>query len=133
MPPSNMYRRSVEHNFAYFVRDRAFSDKRNLAQPGRQSSRHPRSLGEYIYSWLRFGDAIAVTGGRHEYFLEAVIIIMDAYHRDPSIIDFDDGEPSNAVRESRRVEQMIDFDDDQLPLLDPRMYHRFAQGYDPGS
>lgn len=80
------------------------------------------TLGGYIGDWLRFGSAFEVTKGDFAKFLQAILILIEAYEVDPSILDYE-GDPDEAEEiyarpRARRVLHLLAPDDDQTLSLD---------------
>jgi hypothetical protein len=96
------------------------------------------TLGNYIGAWLADDpeSAIRTTGRDFTAWLEAVIILIDAYEKDPSIIDYKGNElwENNPNHErahppqERRVTRMLDLKEWGAAFLDSHKYRGIAAG-----
>jgi hypothetical protein len=88
------------------------------------------TLLDYILRWTATDQkyhAVAHTDGNFTTFLELILVIIEGYEDDPSILDYGlRGEPN--YRE-RRVRRLLNFDERELQfdLLDHRNFVPFAR------
>lgn len=99
--------------------------------------RHDSLLG-YINAWLRQDEGIRWTGGDYTAYLHAILIIIDLYDKDPSILHYK-GPASGYLAaeragrrhpppEERRVQRILDLEDWGKACLDPRVYRKVLRG-----
>lgn len=84
-------------------------------------------LDSYIVDWLKTGPAVEVTNADFPTFLQAVMVIIEAYENDPSIIDYE-GDASDSHPEcqpcKRRVKRITTPDTDN-PVASPETYRKW--------
>jgi hypothetical protein len=86
------------------------------------------TLETFIGSWL-YGDYIMVvklTGGDYSAWLEAVIIIVDAHAKDPSIIYYDGEDNRWPKPREHKVDRIFDLKEWGDAFLDRHVYQKFA-------
>lgn len=71
---------------------------------------------EYIEAWLRNGDAAEITGHDYATFLEAVLILIDDYAKNPQVVDAS-GRPDGP-----RPNRVLDLENPKRWCFDPRAY-----------
>jgi hypothetical protein len=76
-------------------------------------------LQDYIVTWLYVNSGVRTSGGDYANFLLAVLIIMDAYTKDPSLLDYN---PDYGERRERRVKGLLDLDHGIACHLDRHKY-----------
>lgn len=89
-----------------------------------------RSLDEFISGWL-FEDTevvAMVTGGSFTTWLEVVLIIIDEYGKNPSILDFKGNTWSDDLPCERRVKHILMLKDWGESCLDPHVFHYTLAG-----
>ena len=88
------------------------------------------SLGTYIEHWFHQGtdEIIRLTGGNFTAWLEAVLIIIDAYGKDPSIIDFTGDNVKVHLPSERRVKRMLALEEWGVSFLDSHRYRTLVVG-----
>jgi hypothetical protein len=75
-------------------------------------------LANHILAWLEYGDAVIESGGDFGLYMEGVAYIINRWHYDPSITDYEGpGEDSKQHRE-RRVQRIY---------LDPIEYRNLGE------
>ena len=88
------------------------------------------SRQQLINEWLHGAteEVIQLTGGDPDTWLEAVLIIIDAYGKDPAIISYRSSGPDGPSPCERQVERILDFEEWGAPFLDRRIYRKLAAG-----
>jgi hypothetical protein len=88
------------------------------------------SLDEFMNEWLHSSTekVLQLTGNDPNTWHEAVLIVIDAYGKDPSILNFKGDKEQGNPPQERRVERILDFEEWGAPFLDRRIYRQLAAG-----
>lgn len=108
----------------------AFCQERLQPDDAAWGGRHDSLLG-YINAWLRDDEGIRWTGGDYTAYLHAILIIIDLYDKNPSILDYKEAVPARELDhppEERRVRRILDLDNWGRACLDPHVYRKVFRG-----
>lgn len=122
---SRSYHEDIVESFTSFCQERFYDS----VVP--EADEYFRSLGHFIDAWLRFDEGAKWTGGEFTAWLEAVLIIIDAYGKDPSIIDYHGGglvTQNDQAPRTRRVERVLDLEEWGADFLDDHVYRSRVAG-----
>lgn len=88
----------------------------------------PFTLLNYIQAWLG-KSGMAKVGGDYTIFLQAVLVIIDAYQRDPSILDYAGDQEQGHRPRKRRVKVLVDLQHSPSRFLEPYRFRQAAMAY----
>ncbi len=63
-------------------------------------------LASYILAWLEYGDAVIESGGDFGLYMEGVAYIINRWHYDPSITDYEGPDEDTREHRERRVQRI---------------------------
>ncbi|GAB3428641.1 hypothetical protein [Flindersiella endophytica] len=119
---SSTFTNDIVLSFTMFCQDR-FPPSGWMEGSGR-----PNSLLEYIGAWLFADEGARITCGSYEAYLQAILIIIDAYDKDPSIINFHGNGSGSPPTELRTVTRLLDLHDQGDTFLDVHVYRKAVAG-----
>lgn len=122
---SSPYHEDIVESFTSFCQERFYDE----VTP--EADEFFTSLGDYIAVWLYFDEGAKWTSGSFTGWLEAILIIIDAYGKDPSIIDYKGGgliSRKDQPPKTRRVERILDLEEWGADFVDEHIYRSRATG-----